>query len=111
MLNLKVYKKKPKTWPLYFETEEGSTIDLTGCTIYFTVKTKKTDTDLTALIAKTITVHTEATAGISAITLTAANTDLAIGTYYAGLEYLDSSAVLRPIGEGLFTVSRPTRIG
>lgn len=111
MLNLKVYKKRTKDFKFYFEKEEGSTIDLTGCTLYFTVKTKKTDTDITALIAKTITSHTEATSGITTVSLSTTDTDKTIGTYYVGIEYKDADNKNHLIAEGLFTVLRPTRVG
>lgn len=58
-------------------TVDGAPADLTGATILFTAKTTEFDSDLTdssAVIAKTITTHSDPTAGISLITLDPADT-------------------------------------
>ena len=60
-----------------------SAYDLTNKTLLFTLK-KSTDMSLNddhALIKKTITVHTNATSGISILTLTETDTAIYLGTY------------------------------
>lgn len=60
-----------------------SEIDLTGATIYFTVKqaSDETSDDSTALIKKDITSHTNPTNGTTLVQLTPSDTDVAPGKY------------------------------
>jgi hypothetical protein len=58
-------------------------VDLTGATVYFTVKTVPDAdvTDSTAVITKDITSHTDAAAGLTTIALTPTDTDVTPGDY------------------------------
>jgi hypothetical protein len=58
-------------------------VDLTDATVYFTVKAAPDadTTDTTAVIKKDITSHTSPTAGLTTITLTPTDTDVAPGDY------------------------------
>ena len=68
---------------LNFTDKDGNPIDLTGATVYFTVKSAyDTDnTDSTALIQKNITSHTNPTAGQTVLNLSETDTDVAAGKY------------------------------
>jgi len=103
--------KEDIKWTLYFEKSDYSTEDLTGQTVYFTVKSDKTDADSAALIAKTITTHAEPTSGKTEIVLTATDTNKTPGMYYYGIERMDASGKISVVAEGLFSLSRKTRIG
>ena len=62
----------------------GTPVDLTGSTVFFTVRTAfaTTQTDDTdALITKDVTSHTDATAGETTIALSASETNVAAGKY------------------------------
>lgn len=114
-LNIEFYKNKTKTWEIIF-TKNTAVVDITDYTIYFIAKTKKADTDANAILALTITSHTDATNGKTEIHLTKAQTNLFdIGTYWYSVEYNDGEAGAdedeAPLYEGKLTVSRPTRIG
>ena len=58
-------------------------IDLTGATVYFTVKSSADSdaTDTTAAIKKDITTHSSPTTGETSIELLPADTDIAAGKY------------------------------
>ena len=75
---------------------DGNAYDLTGKTIFFTVKyqtdTAATDTD--ALITKDISSHTTPAAGISALDLTAVQTLIAVGTYKWDMKIYDASPLV-----------------
>lgn len=93
----------------FFE-DDGSPKDITGWTIFFTVKTKKdyfssTD-DTNAVISKTITSHTDAVGGKTAITLSNADTDVTPDQYYYDIQYLDGSGKVKTVKGApfLFTV-------
>jgi len=64
---------------------DGVAQDLTGKTLYFTVKSDVYDssaTDTTALISKTVTSHTDPTGGVSGFTLTDVDTYIEPGKYH-----------------------------
>jgi len=67
-------------------TASGSPVDLTGKTVIFTVK-KQADindaNDDNAIIRKTITTHSNPSVGETLLELSAADTTIPEGTYYA----------------------------
>lgn len=107
-VNLKIYKGATKSWILYF-TKLDLAQDITGWTIYMTVKTNHADTDENAVINKKITSHTDATAGKTTISLSKTDTDL-LGQYYYSIDYKDDVGNEGPMFEGRFQVKRSTRI-
>lgn len=68
---------------LNFTDKEGNPINLTGATVYFTVKSAydADNTDTSAVIKKDITSHTSPTAGLTTLTLSETDTDIAAGKY------------------------------
>ena len=78
MAKLTTYKENTMTITLTF-----SGVDLTGATVYFTVKSAADSdaTDTTALIKKDITSHTDAVNGATEIVLAPTDTDIAVGKY------------------------------
>ena len=93
-------------------TQGGSAYNLTGKTVWFTVK-RKLDTDMTnssALIAKTITSHTNAAGGVTTISLVGSDTqNLDVGTYLYDLQVGTGASDRLWSGNGQFTVEAPTR--
>lgn len=85
--SLTINRKSTKTIEIIF-TEDGVAIDITGWTVYFTVKEFMTDTDVNAKIAKEITSHSEPLNGKTLLELTSTDTDL-LGNYYYSLDYKD----------------------
>ncbi len=93
----------------HHENSTGDPVPLTGCTIYFTVKTEEWDTnttDTSAVIKKTTSVHTNAAAGLSGWKLTDADTQVAEpGDYYFDIIVEDASGEsLPPCVIGAFIV-------
>ncbi len=68
-------------WYLRF-TKNGSAEDITGWTIYLTVKEHMQDEDVDAIITKDITTHENPTGGITLIELTTVDTDRTGSNYY-----------------------------
>jgi hypothetical protein len=108
--DLSIYRGDDKTWNLNFTDANGSPIDLTNSVIYFTVKKKTGDLDASAYIAKDITSHSQATGGISAITITDTDSDIAVGTYYYDIQLVDSVGIVTTITTGNFLVLRDITI-
>ena len=75
---LQTYRENSMTITLTF-----ADVDLTGATVYFTVKSAADSdtTDSSALIKKDITSHTDAVNGLTEIALLPADTDIAVGKY------------------------------
>lgn len=75
------------TQTIEFSLEENNIpIDLTGSTVFFTVKSNLDDTDEQALISKEITVHTAPLLGETEIELTSEDTDIDPGKYYYDIQ-------------------------
>lgn len=70
-------------WALKFQILDRDDIpfNLTGCTVYFTVKANLEDTDAEAKIQVTQTTHIDAANGETSIPLTSAQTNL-VGEFY-----------------------------
>jgi len=85
MAKIEIYRGT--SYPVVYNHTDsaGGAVPLTGKTLYFTVKSDKYDTsatDSTALIKKTVTIHTDDEAGISGFTLTDVDTYIEPGKYY-----------------------------
>ena len=91
-INLQI--KKNDTWSrtLYFENEDKEDIDITGWKIYFMVKAKIDDADTAAVISKTITTFSAATAGEAEIELTSTDTAL-LGNYLFSIKVITDNMV------------------
>ena len=87
-VNLQVFRKTTKYYLLQFK-ENGIAKDITGWTIYLTVKERISDEDSLAKINHNITSHQDAKAGKSLITLTQQDTDRT-GSYHYDITYKDN---------------------
>jgi len=77
-------------------TKDSAVFDITGYTLFFTVKKpadaeKGSDDD--AIIKKTVTTHTDPTAGISTITLSNSDTNIDAGNYLWDIKLLKETIV------------------
>ena len=88
-----------------FKDENDTPIDITGYTIFFTVKKNLDgDDDSGALIAKTVTDHTSPTTGVTTISLSSNDTDLPEDNYYYDFQTKDSSGNISSTKKGYFVV-------
>ena len=102
--DLTIYRGDDKTWTLAFTDSTGTAIDITGYTIYFTVKINSNDIDDNAVITKDITSHTDPTEGETEIVLTNSDTDLPIKKYWYDIQMKDGSDKITTVLEGRFIV-------
>ncbi len=86
--DLEIYSKTTKIYELIFKNNNGVVENITGWTIYFTVKKNMTDTDVNAKIKKDITTHSDPTNGKTLIELSTTDTDL-VGSYNYDVKYKD----------------------
>ena len=72
---------------LHFKTQAGTDIDITGWTVFFTVKKKPHDTDDSkAVIAITQTEHTAPTQGLTILTILPEMSKDLLGDYFYDIQ-------------------------
>ena len=86
--------------------QNGIAVDLTGWTISFIAKSKMSDADGSAVITKTITTHTDAENGETAVELTSTDTDITVGTYYYQIEFVSDESSRKIVMEGRLTIEK-----
>lgn len=86
-------------------TENGAVKDITGWTIYFTLKKNIEDSDASAVLKKDITTHTDPTNGKTEIPLLNTETDVLEGIYFYDIQYKDVStpAIVKTVLSGQMT--------
>jgi hypothetical protein len=103
--DLLVYQKTSKS--ILLRIKKNNTIqDLTGWIIYFTVKSKLSDPDTSAIITKDITDHIDAPNGKTLIELTPEDTDIDAGSYYYDIITKDTQENISLIANGRMTVNK-----
>lgn len=103
MTELSVIRKTTNTFTLTIK-ENGVAKNITGFTIFFTVKKNTSQTDTQAVISKTITSHSNPTHGITLITLSPTDTNIQQGTYVYDIRYKDLSNNIYAIPQDNFTI-------
>ena len=81
---------------LTIETALGVAVDLTGATVFFTVKRNLQDADSLALINKTVTGHTSPTTGQTSISLLASDVAY-VGDFYYDIKVKFSSGIISSV--------------
>ncbi|KKN22912.1 hypothetical protein LCGC14_0910220 [marine sediment metagenome] len=94
--NLEFDRKSTVTYEIIIE-EDGVGIDVTGWSIYMTVKEKYEDGDSASLLDKTITAHVDGVNGVILIELSSDDTDIDAGNYPYSIDYKDDEG-----NEGIF---------
>lgn len=74
-------------------------VDLTGATVFFTAKPALTDdaTDSSAVISVEVVSHTDPTAGVTVIPLTASDTSVTPGIYFYDIQIKKASGDIMSI--------------
>ena len=108
-VNLRVQKGADESWDLEFINEKTDiAIDITGYTVYFTVKSKISDTDDEAVIKKDITSHTVPTSGKTKIIVTSTDTNISPDNYIFDVSLKTNlGEITKGIIQGIFTVEEP----
>jgi len=85
---IQLHKGNPYSKSVEIKDSDGKALDLTGRTIFCSIKSLRddADTDADALITKEVTSHSEPTKGLSVITFSAADTDIEPGLYVADIK-------------------------
>lgn len=98
-MNLTFYRGDDNTITLKFM--DGDTPkDITGWTIFFTLKKKIDDSDDDAVLKKDITSHTNAAQGETEIPLLDTNTNDLAGIYHYDIQSKDDSGIIKTVIKG-----------
>src|SRR5213592_4100498 len=104
--NISIIKGDDVTLSFTFTKDDASAYDLTGGTVFLTVKKKLTDADADAVLSKTWSTHTNAAGGLTSVSLTNADTEaLDSRNYQYDLQIKDSGGAIQSSGVGSFAVS------
>ncbi len=105
MAKIRIIKRDDITFDCEFKNG-CSAIDLTGSTLFFTVKTlaNADKPDTTAVISKTITNHYDPTNGKTRISLTSTDTDVPAGNYWYDIQLKDSAGRISSCEKGQIEV-------
>ena len=103
-----IIKRDSYSFPLTFKDADCNAIDITGYTIFFTVKTLANidNADTSAIIQKNITTHTSPTTGQSLLTLTTTDTDQTAGTYWYDLQVKTPAGNIISCEKGEFVINQ-----
>lgn len=84
-----------------FRDTDDDPIDITGWTLFFTVKVAMNDTDADAVISEEVTSHLSPTGGQTKISVTAAQTSTLLGDYYYDVQYKKPDGTIKTVLKGL----------
>lgn len=109
---IQIIRGTDQTFAVTFTDSSGSPINLTGQTVFFTVKEKnKIDesdiTDTNAIIQKIVTTHSNPTQGQTNIILTSQDTLVPAGNYLYDLKLVSGSGAVSCIISSEFDVVDP----
>ncbi len=95
--------KNTNTINLIVRDEALQGVNISGATIFFTVKDNVSQTDANAKLKKDVTSHTFPTSGETDITLTATDTDALLGNYIYSIKIKKSDGTIYTLSEGAIT--------
>lgn len=107
---MQVIRRDDVTFDLTFTDVDGDPINLTGTTVFFTVKKKSSDPDDEAFIEEEITVFDDPTSGVAQLQLSAAQTDIAAGRYLFDIQLKTVDGKIASSSVGNFFVSQDITI-
>lgn len=103
---IKIIRGDDTTITVTFKDSDGVAIDITGATVFFTVKSDIKDVDGSALISKDITSHSDPVNGITEVVLTNADTTIDTGTHLWDLQIKYTNGKIQSVNAGKIQVSK-----
>lgn len=103
---MRVIRGDDSDFELTFTDVDGEVIDLTGGTVFFTVKDNKGDTDAEAVITTEIDTFEAPETGICTLSLSSTETDITTGDYWYDIQLKDSLGRISSTYAGKFIVSK-----
>lgn len=90
-MRLSIIRRDDVELDFTFTDINGDPVNLTGCTVFFTVKRRRTDVDADALITEEETVFSAPATGVATLTLDRTQTDIPAGLYHFDVQLRDSA--------------------
>lgn len=87
---------------LTFRDKDGVLIDLSGSTVFFTVKRRINDLDVNAVIAKEISVFDDPEEGVAIVELSPEDTDIRRGSYIYDVQLVEGDGTITSSYVGKF---------
>lgn len=106
--DLEITRKTTKIYEILFK-KDGIAENITGWSVYYTVKQNVEDADNISKISKTITSHVSAIEGKTLITLDPTDTDITAGIYWYSIDYKDDDDNEGVLFTGKLRISEPIR--
>lgn len=104
--NISVIRGDDVTLTMTFRDSDGNAIDITGGTVFFTVKKRLSQTDAQAAIQKEVTSHSDPTNGQTRVALSKTDTDITPGVYKYDFQLRTAGGSIQSSSAGRFTVKR-----
>lgn len=101
MEKIEIYRGDDVELNITITDDDGNVVDLTDSTLYFTVKSKKTDTDSDAVIQKTVTSFSSPLTGTATINLISSDTDVEVGLYFYDFQLVTDKVISSGVGRFL----------
>jgi len=109
MSKIEIIRGDDITLNMTFTNDDGSALNLTGSTVFFTVTADNTKAnDNNAIITKDISVHTTPLGGLTTIQLSDTETSVAVGDYKYDFQLRDSGNKIKSTRTGTFSVLQDT---
>jgi hypothetical protein len=104
--NFVTYRGDDLSFELVFADTDGVPVNITGWTIFFTMKLNKDDSDSEAIISKTITSLTNPTNGKTTVVIPHGEVDELTGPFFYDFQFKDLSDNVRTITSGAITFEK-----
>ena len=110
-VDLALVKSDSKTYTLTIKND-GVAVDISGWSLYFTVKNSFEDLDVNAIITKNVIFPANASsiAGIGYLSLTKTDTDVALGNYKYDMKLIDNSTSRQTFLRGKYNIIPTARL-
>lgn len=105
MATISIVRRDDKTINITCRNADtGNPIDITGYSIFFTVKSNTGQSDDDALISKKVTSHTDPTNGQTSINLTHDDTNIEEGSYLYDFQLVSPGNIVSSVEHDVFNV-------
>lgn len=104
--NIVVYRGDDWQTGITFTDSNGALVDITGWTVFLTVKKNKDDTDAQAIITRTIFVPVTPPGSRIDITIPNTETTLLAGMYFFDYQYKKADGTIQTITSGTVTFEK-----
>lgn len=107
---IEVFRGDDLSLTFYFKEDDGSAIDLTGCTLFGTIKSSVEDPDASAKISKYLSILAPATGGVATLSATATEMLYLRGRYVMDIQIKTAGGVIQTAFKSDFYVKEDVTI-